>query len=98
MSTTYIQDEKIIVLRKPIEFGGITYGQLELTEPSAGELSKAAKAGDAVDMGIILISQISKVPRGAVEKLCQRDFQEAADFLGSFTASGREIGETLSPS
>lgn len=89
-----MQEEKIISLRKPVEFAKVRYEQLQLREPTAGELSKATKAGDNVDTAISLISQITKVPRGAVELLCQRDFQEANDFLGSFTIDGRQTGET----
>jgi hypothetical protein len=94
------QEEKVIVLRKPVMLGDVTYAELALREPTAGELSKATRAGGdvGVDIGISLISQIAKMPRGAVEQLCQRDFQEANDFLGSFTVDGPETGETSLPS
>jgi hypothetical protein len=91
------QEEKVIVLRKPVMLGNVTYAELALREPTAGELSKASKTGNSIDTGISLISQIAKMPRGAVEQLCQRDFQEANDFLGSFTVDGPETGETSSP-
>jgi hypothetical protein len=91
-------DEKTIVLRKPVTFAKVDYTKLDLREPTAGELSKATKAGNDVDTAIALISMIAKVPRGAVELICQRDFQEASDFLGSFTVTGPETGETSSQS
>ena len=87
------EDEKTLELRKPVKLGEVEYCTLNLREPTAGELSKASKAGGNVDIAIALISLIAKVPRGAVEKLSQRDFQEAADFLGSFTAGGLATGE-----
>ena len=87
-----VQDEKTIVLRKPVTLGGVTYEKLDLREPTAGELAKATKAGGNVDVAIALISLIAKVPRGAVEGLSQRDLQEASDFLGSFTLAGPETG------
>jgi hypothetical protein len=90
-----VLDEKTITLRKPVTLGGITYEKLDLREPTAGELSKATKAGGNVDVAITLISLIAKVPRGAVEGLSQRDLQEASDFLGSFTLTGLETGQTL---
>jgi hypothetical protein len=90
-----VQDEKTIVLRKPVTLGGVTYEKLDLREPTAGELAKATKAGGNVDVAIALISLIAKVPRGAVEGLSQRDLQEASDFLGSFTLAGPEIGAML---
>lgn len=91
-TATPIEEEKTLVLRKPVKLGHIECTELELREPTAGELSKAAKAGGDVDVAILLISIVSKVPRGAIEKLCQRDFQEAADFLGSFTVLGPPTG------
>ena len=88
-------DEKVIVLRKPIELGGVTYAELVLREPTAGELSKATKegAGNNVDLAIALIAIIAKLPRGVINQLSQRDFTEANDFLGSFTLPGLETGE-----
>jgi len=93
-----IEEEKIIQLRKPVEFAKVTYERLELREPLAWELSRATKAGGDIDTAIVLISLVAKIPKGAAEKLCQRDLQEASDFLGSFGARGQTTGETLSPS
>lgn len=87
-----IVDEKTMELRKPVTLGHVEYATLDLREPTAGDLSKASKAGSDVDVAIALISIVAKVPRGAIEKLCQRDFQEAADFLGSFTVLGPPTG------
>jgi len=87
-----IIDEKTMELRKPVALGCVEYAALDLREPTAGDLSKASKAGSDVDVAIALISIVAKVPRGAIEKLCQRDFQEAADFLGSFTVLGPPTG------
>lgn len=87
-----IVDEKTMELRKPVALGHVEYATLDLREPTAGDLSKASKAGSDVDVAIALISIVAKVPRGAIEKLCQRDFQEAADFLGSFTVLGPPTG------
>ena len=92
-------EDKAIVLRKPIEFNKITHAELVLREPTAGELSKATRHGgdNNVDVAISLISQIAVVPMKVVEMLTQRDFQECNDFLGSFTLTGLETGETSSP-
>lgn len=93
-----IEEEKTLVLRKPVEFAKVTYESLDLCEPTAGQLSKANKAGDNIDVAIMLLSLVAKVPRGAIEKLGQRDLQEASDFLGSFTVTGHQTGGTSSPS
>lgn len=93
-----MQEEKTIVLVKPVEFNDQTVAELNLREPTAGELSKATRAGgdNNVDVAISLISQIAAVPKKVVELLGQRDFQACNDFLGSFTATGQETGETSS--
>ncbi len=90
-----MDDEKSISLRKPVELGGVKYEALALREPTAGELAKAtATSTNDVAVAIALISLVAKVPRGVVESLGQRDFQEASDFLGSFTVAGPTTGET----
>lgn len=89
-------DEKTIVLLKPVTIGDIVYEKLDLREPTAGELNQASKADSNIGMAIILIQVIAKVPKSVVEKLCQRDFQAANDFLGSFGSNSRQTGETLS--
>jgi hypothetical protein len=90
------EEEKTLVLRKPVVLGSVTYAELNLREPTAGELSKATKAGSNVDTAISLIGLIAKVPRRVVEELCQRDFQEANEYLSGFTYNGPETGETSS--
>lgn len=94
------EEEKSIPLIKPIEFNGQTYAEMPLREPTAAELSKATRYGgdNNVDVAISLISQIAEVPMKVAGMLGQRDFQACNDFLGSFTATGQEIGEMSSPS
>jgi hypothetical protein len=77
-------DEKIITLRKPVDLGGVEYATLQLREPTAGELEKASRADSAVGTCINLISAVATMPRAAVEKIGQRDFNEACDFFSSF--------------
>ncbi len=84
------EDEKILTLIKPVEFGGTKYEQLTLREPLAGEIAKASAAATNTDVAINLISAVAKVPRRVVEQLCQRDFQAANDFLASISADGAE--------
>ena len=88
---------KLISLRKPVVLGDITYSDLELREPTAGELEKAAQATTNFGVVINLISIVGKVPRKVVESLGQRDFKEAGSFLDSFSKADQKTGETLSP-
>lgn len=91
-------DELTITLRKPVTIGDLTIDKLELREPTAGQLEKASSAASSVGMVINLISAVAVVPRKVAESLCQRDFQEASDFLESFSKPSLAIGETSLPS
>lgn len=90
-------EEKILKLRKPVTIGSgeaaITYESLTLREPTAGELDKAMAASTNIGIGIMLISLVAAVPKLAVEKLCQRDFTEANEYLGGFTDDGLTAAE-----
>lgn len=86
--------EKTINLRKPVKLGDMEYATLDLREPTAGELEKAANATTNMGVVINLISLVAKVPRKVVESLCQRDLKEAGDFLDSFSAGDPTTGET----
>lgn len=88
------EEEKTLTLRKPVKVGDVEYDSLELREPTAGELSKANKQADPIDASIMLISLVAKVPRAAVEGLCQRDLEDAADFLGRFSDASQKISGT----
>ncbi|WP_317201485.1 phage tail assembly protein [Janthinobacterium sp.] len=88
-------EEKTIVLRKPVMLGDVTHAEVNLREPTAGEMSKATRhgGGNNIDVVISLISQIAKLPMSAVNQFSQRDFAECSDFLASFTTAGQETGE-----
>lgn len=85
-------DELTITLRKPVTLGDLTYTELKLQEPTAGQLEKASTGNNSsVGAVVSLISAVAVVPRKVVESLCQRDFKEAANFLDSF--AGAESGQ-----
>ncbi|VTU36226.1 phage tail assembly protein [Variovorax sp. PBL-E5] len=88
-------DEKTITLRKPVTLGDIVYDKLDLREPTAGELEKASTAESNLGVVINLISTVAKIPRRAVEGICQRDLKDAGKFLDTFSAaeSATEAGE-----
>lgn len=81
------EEEKTIELKKPIVIGtgdnAITYTELKLREPKAGEIAKAQHgAPTGTDVTLNLIAAVCKIPRKAVDEICQRDLREAADFFG----------------
>ena len=85
--------EKTITLRKPVVLGDITYSELALREPTAGELEKASSATTQIGVVINLIQLVAKVPRRVAEGLGQRDLKEASSFLESFTEDSPAAGE-----
>ncbi len=91
------QYEKTIKLRKPVVLGGVTYETLDLREPTAKELDKASRETSDVSAAICLISIVAKVPRGAIDNLCQRDFKECSDFLAGTGLDGATTGATGLP-
>lgn len=94
-----MQEEKTIQLRRPLTIGSgdgaITYTEIKLREPNAGELEKASRADTNIGTMINLVSAIAKIPRSAAEQLSQRDLGEVSTYLGGFTEAGEEAsGET----
>lgn len=88
--------ETTITLRNPVKLADMVYDKLELREPTAGELEKAATGGSNMSVAINLVSIVAKVPRRVVEGLCQRDMREAGDFLNQFNAVDLTAGATPS--
>jgi hypothetical protein len=81
---TTVQDEITIIFRKPIKVGEAEYTSIDLTEPTAGQLRKAAKAGDGLDVLCELIHLNSSVPKSVVDQMLHRDLDKAGDFFGRF--------------
>ena len=79
-------DTLTLQLVAPVEFAGVTYESITLTEPTIAQLRKAEKAGSSLDQIASLISLNAAVPAGMVDRLRQRDMEAAADFFGRFGA------------
>ncbi|WP_227459316.1 phage tail assembly protein [Cupriavidus pauculus] len=100
MTTNQTYPEELeITLRKPVVLGkgesALTYEKLTLREPTAGELEKATTTTtNDLSMSITLISLVSGLPRGVVERIGQRELKEANEYLGGFTEDGPEPGPT----
>jgi len=91
------EEEITITLVKPVVIGkgdsAITYEELKLREPTAGEIEKATRADTSVGAAITLIGLIAGIPRTAAEKLCKRDLVAENNFLEGFTDSGLSAAE-----
>jgi len=94
------EDEITITLSKPVIIGkaenSVTYDEIKLREPTAGEMEKAARADTMIGSAITLISLVGAIPRGAVEKFSKRDLVAANKFLEGFTEAGQaeEAGQS----
>ena len=89
-----MDDVKIIELTLPVEFGGKTYDKIVLREPTAGEVVKAFNGATGLAATILLVSIVSDIPRGAIEKVGISKVREASEFLELFTSTpGPAIGE-----
>jgi hypothetical protein len=83
-----MDETKTIELKEPVEFGKKTYDRLELKEPTALQMVQAQKEGmrnGGLASDIVLIAQVSGVPKTAVEMMPISVVMEAARFLAVFT-------------
>lgn len=94
------EDEITITLSKPVIIGkgenAITYEEIKLREPTAGEMEKAARADTSIGSAITLIGLVASIPRSSVEKFSKRDLVAANKFLEGFTGAGQseEAGQS----
>jgi len=89
-------DTLVLTLRKAIQIKGdsVSYGTLELREPTVDELDRCLKAGDSsYATNAALISFVSGVPVQAIRNLGKRDYEEAVAYLQGFTSDGPTTGE-----
>lgn len=95
-----LEDEITITLSKPVVMGkaenAVTYDEIKLREPTAGEMEKAARADTMIGSAITLISLVGAIPRSVVEKFSKRDLVAANKFLEGFTGAGQteEAGQS----
>jgi hypothetical protein len=89
-----IQETKTVVLRTPFQFGEQTIAEVNLREPTAGDLILVSKCASNLEAAAMLVGLASDIGPAAAKKLGQRDFQECNDFLASFSTGGQSTGET----
>lgn len=81
--TPDLPEEMILTLRRPVEAGGVTYSELHLREPTAGEMLQFGKL-TGVEAEIAAVSLVAGVPRTAIEKIGARDLVKASAYLSRF--------------
>ena len=88
-----MEETKTITLKKPIEYGGQTYLKIDLEEPTAGQLEKAAAHSNNLTQQIFLIAAVAKIPPDVARLLKKRDQEEATAFLMGFTYVAPKTGD-----
>ena len=82
---TKLPETLTVELRTPLEFGGETYRQITLREPTAGEWAQwDDKKG--VEADILAVSIVAGIPEPVVRKIGSRDLLQASRFLAGFLA------------
>jgi hypothetical protein len=76
---------------QPLGGQGDVVSQLELREPTAGELA-AASIANGVESNIMLIAAVSKQPVGLIRNMGARDYSKAANFLLGFLNPDQQTG------
>ena len=72
-----------IPLKKPVQLGDLTYHELKLREPTAGEMCEVqGKTG--WEFNVAIIAAVSGVPDVAVRKIGVDDARKATKYLDGF--------------
>ena len=88
-------DTRTLKLRKPVMLGTQEMAELNLSQPTLGQMIEAGKASThGLEQQANLISINAKQPLPIVLKLCWLDYQDAVSFLDSFNAPSRPTSAT----
>lgn len=86
-----LEGEKIIRLHRAIEHAGRTYSELELREPTAGQMVEIEKKR-GWESNIHAVALCSGVPEAAVKMMSARDIDAAMEFIAAFFGADPAIG------
>lgn len=82
-----IPDEMILTLRKPVKFGEESYTELNLREPTMGEIEKFTKSlskWDPLTAMNFFIASVAGIPKPVIDLIGGRDGKKAREYLSSF--------------
>lgn len=78
-----IPEELTITLKKAVEFGGMTFRELVLREPTAGQCMEWDGLTPA-HADIRAVAVVSGIPEGAVKMIAISDLKKATEYLLRF--------------
>ena len=86
----------VLILKRPLMIGDKEISQLEIKEPTAGQMAMAEQSakGGGVDQTIILLGLASGLHPSVIKQLAGSDFVKAQSILGNFFEDGAESGAT----
>ncbi len=94
-------ETKTVTLKNPVALGSETYDRLDLKEPIAAQVVKAQTErglNGSLAATIVLIAEVSGVPKPAVERMEISAIREADRFLAGFMEEPEKTGSTSWPS
>jgi hypothetical protein len=78
-----LDEDLVIVFKKPIDGPTGPVSQLVITEPTAGQMMLWDKL-EGVAADVMAISTVSGIPQSVIEKVPARPFNRAARRIGAF--------------
>lgn len=81
-------DRLVLVFRKPIVIGDVTYSQVILTEPNGKQLIQAEGVAGEWNAVVTLIHIVGVIPMSVAEQIKQRDLTTAMNFFMRFVPAG----------
>lgn len=94
MSDGLPEDSVILVLKRPVVVGDKTITELEIREPTAGQMASAeqmSKKG-GIDQGITLLGLATGLHPNVIKQLAGSDYVKSQKVLGNFFEDGQETG------
>lgn len=80
-----------LTLAKPVRIGDQEWTELQLREPTVGEMEKATTgAASGYASNIAMLSLVAGIPQAAVRLMGHRDFARAIDFLSAASQPGTD--------
>ena len=96
MSEGMPDDKVVLVLKSPIVLKDKTIDQIEISEPTAGQMAMAengSKDKGSHDQAIILLGLVTNLHPTIIKQLKGSDYVKAQKILGNFFSDGPVDGE-----
>lgn len=79
---------KVIPLKYPFEFEGVTYNKITLHRPRAKDLRVIKGDGDEIDQGFALLASCARLPVEVIDEMDADDFVSLSELIVDFFPEG----------